>query len=211
MTSWIESFKELNINFFSNPFSDFLSVRWFIERFLLIIVIAFLSNKIFNHLIKNSLDRKKVIKLRSLKGYVNQILQIAFGIVSVLLVFTYFGPKLINFIKNNIEIPNIDFSKIDILGFFTSLSIEHLIILIMIILFFIISIAIVSINKIKKQKMNDLDMAIISGLVTFFLSIIGILIVSIIKAFKGDFSWLGACSLITLMFLWVSDQASYMR
>lgn len=166
MTSWIESFKELNVNFFSNPFSDFLSFKWFVERYILIFVIALIFNLIFNNLIKNSLDREKVIRLKSLKGYVNQILQIAFGIVSVLLGFTYFGPKLMNFIKNNIEIPNIDFSKIDILGFFTSLSIEHLIILIMIILFFVISIAIVSINKIKKQKMNDLDMAIISFMVS---------------------------------------------
>lgn len=101
MNSLIENFKELNINFFSNPFSDFLSVGWFIERFLLIIVIAFLYNKIFNHLIKNSLDRKKVIKLRSLQNSVNSGLKLAFIITSVLGVGTFIFTKMFDFSKYN--------------------------------------------------------------------------------------------------------------
>lgn len=98
MNSLIENIKELNINFFTNPF---LSIGWFIERFLLIFGIAFLSNKTFNHLIKNFLDRKKVIRARSLKNSVNSGLKLAFIINSVLGVGTFIFTKMFDFSKYN--------------------------------------------------------------------------------------------------------------
>lgn len=100
MNSFVENFKEVAINFFTSNFSDFLSINWFVNRYLLILKIALISNLILSYLSEKLIDNKKVTKVKFFQRAINNGLKLSFVILTALGGFKILAPILLDFNKN---------------------------------------------------------------------------------------------------------------